>query len=245
MLPGSGWDKVASGESDADVYRRDAVFAKVCAANGISDLAEERDRVQWLEGTAIPGAGVLDWLESEAGAILLTTAVSGVPGSDLPPSPALMASLASALRAFHDLPIETCPFERSLEDVLGRVEDVVRRGAVNPEFLSHEWRMVPPSELLVHLHASVPTVRDLVVCHGDATLANLLFDPQTCAFTGAIDVGHLGVADRYSDLALTTAQVVSHGWASGAASLLELYGLGHASDERLSFYLLLDAMSWG
>ncbi len=245
LLPGAGWAKVASGESDTDVYRREAVYAKVCAPIGISNLVEERDRFEWLAGTDIPGASVLDWLESEAGAVLLTSAVSGVPGSELPPSPKLMASLASALRMFHDLPIEGCPFERRLEDVLLQVEDVVRRGAVNSEFLSHEWREVPPSVLLSRLHDSVPAVRDLVVCHGDATLANFLFDPQTSSFTGAIDVGHLGVADRYSDLALTTAQVVNHEWASAPGDFMKLYGLGGADDERLAFYLLLDAMSWG
>ncbi|UTT62529.1 aminoglycoside 3'-phosphotransferase [Microcella humidisoli] len=245
LLPGSGWEKVASGESDTDVYRRDAVYAKVCAADGTVGLAEERDRVRWLAETDFPGARVLDWIDSQHGAVLVTSAVSGVPGWQLPCSPTLMGNLAAALRSFHELPVEGCPFERRLEDVLGQVEDVVRRGAVNPDFLSLEWQQVPPAELLSRLQTSVPAVQDLVVCHGDATLANFLFDPQTLAFTGAVDVGHLGVADRYSDLALTAAQVVNHGWSPSSVSFLTMYGLDDADDERLVFYLLLDAMSWG
>lgn len=245
QLPGSGWERVASGESDTDVYRRDDMYAKVCEADGILDLAGERDRVQWLADTAIPGARVLDWIESQHGAVLVTSAVPGVPGWELPYSPRLMVNLVEALRSFHDLPVEECPFTRRMEDVLRQVEDVVERGAVNPDFLSFEWRQTPPSELLARLQTSVPTVRDLVVCHGDATLANFLFDPQTMAFTGAIDVGHLGVADRYSDLALTAAQVVNHGWSPDSISLLTLYGLDNPDAQRLEFYLLLDGMSWG
>lgn len=245
LLPGSGWEKVASGESDTDVYRRDTVYAKVCSAGGLVDLAEERDRVRWLAETAIPGARVLDWIDSQHGAVLVTSAVPGVPGSELPYSPALLGNLAAALRSFHELPVEGCPFERRMENVFLQVVDVVRRGAVNPDFLSAEWRQVRPAELLSRLQNSVPTVQDLVVCHGDATLANFLFDPQTLAFTGAVDVGHLGVADRYSDLALTAAQVVNHGWSPDSGSLLALYGLDNPDAERLEFYLLLDAMSWG
>lgn len=245
MLPGNRWEEVRSGESDTRVYRGDAMYAKVCGPGGIWDLAEERDRVQWLTDTAIPGARVLDWIESQHGAVLVTSAVPGVPGSQLPYSPRLMLSLVEALHSFHDLPVEDCRFTRRIEDVLRQVEDVVARGAVNPDFLSLEWRQIPPSELLARLQTSVPTVQDLVVCHGDATLANFLFDPETLEFTGAIDVGHLGVADRYSDLALTAAQVVNHGWSPDSVSLLTLYGLDHPDAQRLEFYLLLDGMSWG
>lgn len=244
LLPGSGWEPVLAGESDTDVFRRGPVYAKVSAAAGIPELAAERDRVEWLAGTAIPGAVVVDWIESEAGAALLISAVPGVTGRELPWSPKRVDSLAAAIRAFHELPVADCPFERRLEDVLRQVEDVVRRGAVNPDFLTDEWRLVEPSELLARLHASVPAVRDLVVCHGDACLGNFLFDPETLEWTGAIDVGHLGVADRYADLALTTAQV-EHRWSVDPVDFLTSYGIDSGDGERLTFYRLLDSMSWG
>lgn len=207
-------------------------------------MAAERDRAAWLAGTSVPGATVVDWIEGAAGAVLLTSAVPGVAANDLPWSPELVASFARAVRAIHELPAESCPFERRLDDVLRQVEDVVRRGAVNPDFLTDEWRLVSPEELLAQLRASVPAVVDKVVCHGDACLPNFLFDPETLECTGVIDLGRLGVADRYADLALTVAQIEDE-WSADPADFLSEYGIGSADRQRLTFYRLLDSMSWG
>lgn len=47
------------------------------------------------------------------------------------------------------------------------------------------------------------------MCHGDLFLPNVLLDPATCAVTGVIDAGRLGVADRWVDLAIATRSFVS------------------------------------
>ncbi|HEY4571131.1 MAG TPA: aminoglycoside 3'-phosphotransferase, partial [Kribbella sp.] len=65
-----GWTPVEIGESDTSVYRRGEVFAKCCGPSGIADLAAERDRVEWLAGTGLPSASVVDWSESSDGACL-------------------------------------------------------------------------------------------------------------------------------------------------------------------------------
>ena len=82
-LPGSGWEPVTVGESATEVFRRGDVFAKVCVAAGVPELRDERDRVEWLAGTGLPGAEVVDWVEAVDGAYLLTTAVPGVPAASL------------------------------------------------------------------------------------------------------------------------------------------------------------------
>jgi streptomycin 3"-kinase len=55
------WEPVTVGESDTSVYRRGDVFAKCCALDGVPELLGERARVEWLAGTSLPGATVLDW----------------------------------------------------------------------------------------------------------------------------------------------------------------------------------------
>jgi streptomycin 3"-kinase len=236
------------GESDATVYRRGDVFAKCCGASGVLDLAAERDRVAWLAGTGIPGATVVDWLESPSdGACMLTSAVPGVPGDTLPPSVhgAAMRSLGSVLRELHAL--TDCPFERPLAAVIATAADVVRRGAVNPAFLTDEWRLLQPSELLDQVVAEssyIESVLEPVVCHGDACLPNVFFDPRTLEVTGLIDLGRLGVADRYSDLALTTIQLHDE-WSADPTSFLDAYGLPEPDSRRLQFFRLLDPLTWG
>jgi len=44
---------------------------------------------------------------------------------------------------------------------------------------------------------------DLVVTHGDFCCPNVLIDPSSLTFTGVLDVGWLGVGDRYIDVATT------------------------------------------
>jgi streptomycin 3"-kinase len=242
------WVLIDIGESDATVYRRGDVFAKCCDPSGIAELAAERDRAQWLAGRGFPGASVVDWLESPSdGACLLTAAVPGVPGDALPPAAhqRAMQSLGTAFRELHSL--TDCPFERPLAKVIETAADVVRRDAVNPAFLTDEWRLVPPSELLAQVVAESPYVESVlepVVCHGDACLPNIFFDPGTLEVTGLIDLGRLGVADRYLDLALLMAQLHSD-WSTDPAPFLEAYGIPAPDPRRLQFFHLLDPLTWG
>ena len=242
-----GWEPVTIGESDTSVYRRGDVFAKSCGVAGVDELRAERDRVEWLAGTGVPGATVVDWVESPDGACLMTSAVPGVPGDSLPPSAHVRAaeSLGRVLRDLHSL--TGCPFERPLASVVALAADVVRRGAVNPKFLTDEWRQLEPSELLDQVVAESPYVESVlepVVCHGDACLPNVFFDPSTLEVTGLIDVGRLGVADRYSDLALAVIQLHDE-WSADPSPFFEAYGLPQPDPRRLYFFRLLDPLTWG
>lgn len=244
---GDGWEPVTGGESDTSVYRRGSVFAKCCAPSGVPELEAERDRIAWLAGTGMPSATVVDWLVSEDGACLLTSAVPGVAGIDLPSWGWLgaMETLGRTLRELHALP--DCPFERPLASVVASAQDVVRRGAVNADFLTDEWRAVAPESLLAQVVAEstyVESVTELAVCHGDACLPNVFFDPLTLRVTGFIDVGRLGIADRYADLALTTIQLYDV-WSVDPTPFLTSYGLTEPDRRRLDFYRLLDPLTWG
>ncbi|TDW15485.1 aminoglycoside 3'-phosphotransferase [Kribbella kalugense] len=241
------WAPVEIGESDTSVYRRGGVFAKCCGPSGVAELVAERDRVEWLAGTGLPGASVVDWLESADGACLMTSAVPGVAGDTLPPAAydRAMRSFGAVLRDLHSL--TDCPFERPLADVIATATDVVRRDAVNPDFLTDEWRLLKPSELLDQVIAERPyieSVLDPVVCHGDACLPNIFFDPETLEVTGLIDLGRLGIADRYSDLALTTIQFHDE-WSADSTPFLEAYGVPEPDRRRLHFFRLLDPLTWG
>ncbi|GAA1697101.1 APH(3'') family aminoglycoside O-phosphotransferase [Kribbella yunnanensis] len=248
MTPaGDGWEAVDIGESDTSVYRRGDAFAKCCGPAGVPELEAERDRIAWLASSGMPGATVVDWQVSDDGACLVTSAVPGIPGIDLPSWAWLgaMETLGRTLRELHSLP--DCPFERPLASVIASAEDVVRRGAVNPDFLTDEWRLVTPESLLEQVVAERPyveSVTELAVCHGDPCLPNVFFDPLTLRVTGFIDVGRLGVADRYSDLALTTIQLYDE-WSVDPGPFLTAYGVTEPDRRRLEFFRLLDPLTWG
>lgn len=256
---GTTWEAVGEGESGDAVFRRSdgAAFAKVSLGAGAVQLDEERRRTEWLAPYGVGSASVLDWHVTQEGACLVTTAVPGVPASDLSATDLLRAwpSMAQRLRTLHDIPAGDCPFARPLSAMFDRAVDVVARGAVNPEFLDPDQQDVPPPLLLARLQADLPyrltqEAQDRVVCHGDACLPNFLIDPQTLQCTGLIDVGRLGTADRYVDLSLLLGNA-RESWRDAAdaraahALLFAQLGIDAPDDSRLDFYLRLDPLTWG
>lgn len=155
---------------------------------------------------------VINWQEEQEGACLVITAIPGVPAADLSGADLLKAwpSMGQQLGAVHSLSVDQCPFERRLSRMFGRAVDVVSRNAVNPDFLPDEDKSTPQLDLLARVERELP-VRldqertDMVVCHGDPCMPNFMVDPKTLQCTGLIDLGRLGTADRYADLALMIA----------------------------------------
>ncbi|MBD3575815.1 MULTISPECIES: APH(3'') family aminoglycoside O-phosphotransferase [Streptomyces] len=253
-----GWLPVTAGESGATVFRSaDAArYAKCVPAADAAGLEAERDRVAWLGGRDVPGPRVLDWQSDDAGACLVTSAVPGIPADQVPAEDLRGAweRIADAVRRLHEAPVSQCPFRRGLDAMLTLARDVVARDAVNPEFLPVEQQLTPGAELLDRLarqasHRREQEAADLVVCHGDLCLPNIILDPQTLDVSGFIDLGRLGLADRHADLALLLASA-RETWAeeeqARAADTVfaERYGIGLDHD-RLRFYLHLDPLTWG
>ncbi|MFF0586673.1 APH(3'') family aminoglycoside O-phosphotransferase [Streptomyces sp. NPDC003781] len=255
---GGDWLPVTAGESGACVFRSSdaARYAKCVPAADAADLRAERDRTAWLSGQGVPGPQVLDWYSGDAGACLVTSAVSGVP-ADQVQADELWASwerIADAVRRLHELPVTECPFRWGLDAMVAVARDVVARDAVNPEFLPVEQQHTPAAELLARVSREIPRrrdqeVADTVVCHGDLCLPNIILDPQTLDVSGFIDLGRLGAADRHADLALLLTNA-RETWAdeerarTADVAFAKRYDISLDRD-RLRFYLHLDPLTWG
>ncbi|MEV0574128.1 APH(3'') family aminoglycoside O-phosphotransferase [Streptomyces sp. NPDC050392] len=253
-----GWVPVTGGESGAAVFRSaDATrYAKCVPGADAAALRAERDRIAWLSGQGVPGPRALDWRSGADGACLVTSAVPGVSADQVPAGDlrAAWARIADAVRRLHATPASACPFHRGLDAMVAEAEDVVARDAVNPGFLPADQQGTPAAELLDRLTSQVARRReqeaaDTVVCHGDLCLPNIVLDPQTLDVTGFIDLGRLGLADRYADLALLLANA-RETWPdeeqarAADTALAESYGIT-LDDDRLRFYLHLDPLTWG
>lgn len=254
-----GWEPIATGESGHLVYRRDdgLAYAKLASFARSAELVGERQRLTWLEGRGVTCPELIDWRETENGACLVTSALPGLPAAALSAQELLQAwpSMAQQLGALHGLAIDRCPFDRGLTVMLDRAAAAVARNAVNPDFLPDEDKNRPASELLAQIVSDVPIRQyqedaDKVVCHGDPCMPNLMVDPRTLQCTGVIDLGRLGTADRYADLALMVANATET-WTTQEQSeqafaiLFDTLGVEAPDHERLVFYLRLDPLTWG
>ena len=82
--------------------------------------------------------------------------------------------------------------------------------------------------------ADAPAADRLVVCHGDACAPNTLIgDDGRCS--GHVDLGDLGVADRWADLAIATMSLAWNFGVAHEAELLAAYGVAPDLD-RITYY---------
>ncbi|MFT3886836.1 MAG: phosphotransferase [Arachnia sp.] len=157
---GAAWTTVDHGESRAMVLRHVSGdrFAKVVALVDASILAAERDRIEWLSDTGIPGPAVLDWCTTEHGACLVTSAVAGMSAERLEPAQLAQAwpSIAEALLRLHSIPASTCPYSRSLDEMMALARAVVAENRVHTEFLPRHLVDTPPAVILDSLERDLP-----------------------------------------------------------------------------------------
>ena len=86
------------------------------------------------------------------------------------------------------------------------------------------------------LLAEIPPVDELVVCHGDSCAPNTMLTDDG-HWSGHVDLGALGVADRWADLASATWRATWN-YGPGWETVL-LYAYGVAPDPRRTRYYRL------
>ncbi len=212
-------------------------FVKWAPAGSPLRMGDEAQRLRWaVRLTPVP---VVLAHDADADGEWLVT--SGVPGRNaveprwLADPLTAVRALGAGLRALHDaLPTRDCPFDWSAPR---RVADVRRRaGVLRPREWFPEHAGLTVTEVLARL-ADVPDVDRLVVCHGDACAPNTLVTDDG-AWSGHVDLGSLGLADRWADLAVatwSTAWNYGPGW---ERPLLDAYGV-EPDPERMAYYRLL------
>lgn len=146
-------------------------------------------------------------------------------------------AIGEGLRALHDaLPVTACPFDWSASS---RLADARRRGsagALDRSRWHQEHRRFSVKEALAHASDIPPTDR-LVVCHGDACAPNTLLS-HNGRWSGHVDLGSLGVADRWADIAVATWSAEWNYGPGWEELLLGAYGVD-ADAKRMAYYRLL------
>ena len=232
------WENEVGGLTFEIGSRPERSFVKWSPVGSPIDLAREAARMRWA-GQFTPVPEVIDQGEDDSGSWLLT---KGLPGDNavserwLADPVVAVRAIGMGLRAMHDaLPVESCPFSWSVEE---RVADAYRRADLLDPARWHANHQHLRFEEALALIATPPPVEKLVVCHADACAPNTLLDDDDGNWTGHVDLGRLGVADRWADIAIAT---WSTEWNYGPGyenELLNAYGI-ESDAERTAYYRLL------
>ncbi|MEO1063417.1 MAG: aminoglycoside 3'-phosphotransferase [Actinomycetota bacterium] len=207
-----------------------------------AELDAEVERLTW----AAPFVRVPEVLDHGAdddtgGAWMLTALIEGESAVEdrwlADPEPAVRA-VGAGLRTLHDsLPVADCPFGWSLAD---RRADAHRRaaaGLIDPARWHEDLADLSLADALALIDALDEDAADVVVCHGDACAPNTLVDEQGRS-VAHVDLGRLGVADRWADLAIATWSTVWNHGPGWEGALLDAYGIDPDPD-RIRGYRVL------
>ncbi|MER5652549.1 aminoglycoside 3'-phosphotransferase [Streptomyces sp. NPDC002131] len=215
-------------------------FVKWTPTGSGIDLGAEAARLCWaVRYTTVPL--VLDEGADRTGTWIVTRGLPGRMAVDdhwkRDPGTAVRA-IGTGLRALHDaLPVADCPFDWSAERRLESARSRAAAGRIHPTDWHHDLQHLGTVERALDVLADIPPVDRLVVCHGDACAPNTLVGDDG-TWTGHVDLGTLGVADRWADLAVATWSTQWNYGPGWEEPLLEAYGV-EPDRERIHYYRLL------
>jgi aminoglycoside phosphotransferase len=243
-LEGFSFLEIKLGMSGAQVFKledgNETLFLKFAPVSSDPDPAfsirAEADRLHWLRSKNLAVPKVELFLENNGLEYLLMT---GIPGRDASQSwrpdqiPSIIAKLAAGLRTWHDTNTDNCPQQLKLKTRIPQALARTKSASLKLEL----------EALLEH----APKTEDLVLCHGDPCVPNVLLNDDL-EISGWTDLGRAGAMDRHWDLALIVGSLEMdlnpqfNGWSE---RFLETYGLEVINRETLEFYIQFDRFFWG
>jgi kanamycin kinase len=238
------WENELGGVTFEVTGGSDRRFIKWAPAGSGLDLKAEVARLEWVAAfTAVPR--VLEFGEDQTGAWHVTAALSGetAVSERWKAEPAMAAAAVGVgLRAFHDaVPPDHCPFSWSAPDRLVKSRQLAAIGGLDPARWHPEHQHLSIDRALGQL-AEIPPVDKVVVCHGDACLPNSLLSAEGRC-TGHVDLGAMGVGDRWADLAVASWSTVWNYGPGWEELLLAAYGVAPQPELSRYYRLLWDLSS--
>ncbi len=220
-------------------HESDVRFLKVVRNGWFPSAETEAMRTIWARAY-VPVPEILDHGVTRDTTWFLSRALEGDDATSqhfLSDLSGLVQRLGAALRQFHSMPRAACPFSFELDNALEHAEKRLEHRQIDPIRDFHpEHAELSAEAAVTTLIATRPDSEDLVVCHGDYCVPNILF--RGSALAGFVDLGEMGVADRWWDLAVATWSLTWNFGEGYEAIFLHSYGI-EVDHQRLKYYRLL------
>lgn len=246
-LAGYQWARNNVGLSGAAIYhlygKADApeLFLKHGKGTVANDITDEMVRLNWLQAY-MPLPTINHFSRTADEAWLLTTAIGGKTAfqmlEDYPDDRGdIVDALAVFLRRLHAIPVSHCPFNSDYPFRLSLAHARMVNGLVDTDDFDDERHDWSAEQVWDAMHTLLPFPPDPVVTHGDFSLDNLIFADGRVM--GCIDVGRVGIADRYQDLAILWSCLGEFSL-SLQQRLFQTYGISDPDSNKVQFHLMLD-----
>lgn len=239
------WFRDAVGESGCAVFRLaragdDDLYLKIGKGPQLEDLVDEMTRLRWL-GAYLPVPALVAFAIQAGTGWMVTSRMAGRTAYQIleaapEQAPALAESLGQFLRRLHGIPAERCPFNADHRLRLAAAKDRLDAGLVAEDEFDEARQGMSAKAVWGEMLAALPPAFDRVVTHGDFSLDNLFVEGG--AVTGCIDLGRVGIADPWQDLAILWHSLAEFG-DEAPRRMLAAYGIALDAEKR-DFHLRLD-----
>ena len=213
----------------------DCRYLKLASGIGAELLTQEMARTEWLSSHRIRVPRLTMKIGTRSVAAVLMTAVPGR-HLTLDTDDVLGAAhtMGRGLARLHAVPTANCPFDETPQTRLEKAREAIEENLIDAGQFDDRNSGLTPSMLYQRLVSAIPACEDVVV-HGDATLSNMLIGPDR--ELGFIDCGHSGRSDRYVDLAVVVAELLTEFGRDAAECFKDAYGIREWNDRKAAFFL--------
>ena len=232
--------EIGIGCSDSQVVqinKENQVYYLKMARKGL--LTQEYNALKWLFGK-FPVPEIVLFDDDSDNEFLITKAIAGemVCSDRYLNDPAKsLKIIKEAFDKIYSVDISSCPFDVSNNYKLALVSENVRKGLVKNENLEPQTlKKYGSVENLLNYLINNQFEEELCFSHGDTSLPNIFALGDS--FSGFIDVGECGVADKWFDLAICEKSIRRN---YGEEYISKFYDeLGIIPDRnKLDYYLLM------
>ena len=201
LLTGAAvYDSSCSPAAKVYFIDRDGGYYLKSQPVAVGSLRPEAEKTRFFHEKGF-GAEVLSYRTEEGVDWLLTRRVVGedCTHADYLADPKRLCDLwAEILRGLHDLPVEGCPAPDYLDRYLALAEKNFSTGNYDKSQFPDSFGYASAEEAWAALSEGRHLLKADTLIHGDYCLPNVMLDGWK--FSGFIDLGNSGVADRHIDL---------------------------------------------
>lgn len=245
-VSGYSYEEKTFGMSGAFTYQLNknntTIYIKAMPVNAGISLSREAAVIKWLQGR-LPIAELIDFTVTQDMEYMLLSEIAGLYACH--PSfkndvKTVVKALAEGMRLMHSMRIDDCPLLYDVDMKLKESEIAVAENRIDINNFEEKWKDYSPLKIFEIMQNTKPAYEDLVFTHGDYCLPNIII--KNGSFSGFIDLGRAGVADRYQDIALCL-RSLRHNWGEGYdGMLLSEYGLSSPDWDKIEYYTMLDEL---
>lgn len=232
--------EISIGCSDSQVIKIEketGIYFLKIAETGM--LTKEYEKLKWLDNKLkVPKIIIYENIDNTE--YLLTEALKGemVCSDYYLDNPMLgIPIIINAFKELYKIDISDCPFDVSLDYKLELVKNNIFGNLLDESIMSEEVleKFKTPKNIYQYLVKN-RFEEELVFSHGDVSLPNLF--TNNGEFTGFIDVGECGIADKWFDIAIAVKTIKRN---YGDEAVLEFYKQLEIEPDtfKIDYYLLL------